>query len=165
MTAKSRSKRQVTFFVSYARSNNQLAGRFVQSLIEVLKPSKTYNYHLWSDTAILVGEQWQKEIANAIDNCDFGLLLLSPAFLGSQFIAESELPQFVGPGAKPSMPIMLAPIDLDRYDLQGLDASQIFRYKGLRFSDARSYAECNPKGRDEFVFSLFQKIEGRLGKM
>ncbi len=165
MTANSRPKRKVTFFVSYARSNNQLAGRFVQSLVEALKPSKTYDYQLWSDEAILVGEQWQKEIANAIDNCDFGLLLLSQAFLGSQFIGEHELPHFIGPSAKPSVPVMLAPIDLERYDLKGLEASQIFRYKGQRYREARSYSKCNPEGRDEFVFSLFQEIEGRLGKM
>jgi len=165
MTAKSPPKLQITFFVSYARSNNQLAGRFVQSLIEALKPSKTYEYQLWSDEAILVGEQWQKEIANAIDDCDFGLLLLSQAFLGSQFIGEHELPHFIGPSAKPSVPVMLAPIDLERYDLKGLEAEQIFRYKGQRFREARSYSECNSGGRDEFVFSLFQEIEKKLGKM
>jgi len=160
-----RAKRQrVTFFVSYARQNQRLAGEFIDSFNEVLNPSKAYEYHLWMDSAIPVGETWEEEIARALDDCDIGLLLLSPAFLGSRFISESELPRFVGQAAKPAVPVMLAPIDLALHDLQGLEANQIFRHMGKRYTEPRSYTECRTRvGRDEFLLSLFSAVESKLG--
>ncbi len=37
-------RRQVEFFVSYAHKNQQLAESFVDELMDMLRPSKTYEY-------------------------------------------------------------------------------------------------------------------------
>jgi len=55
---------------------------------------------------LVVGEEFERQILEAIGRCDFGLLLISPAFLGSKFITEKELPAFVS-GNKPSVLVML----------------------------------------------------------
>lgn len=52
----------------------------------MLAPSKKHEYELWQDTGLEVGEEWERQILDARDNCDFDLLLVSPAFLGSKFI-------------------------------------------------------------------------------
>lgn len=154
-------RKKITFFVSYAHSNKALAGSFLQKLREMLAPSKNHNYVLWQDTGLEVGEEWEKQILEARDNCDFGLLLVSPAFLGSNFITEKELPVFVS-GEKPSIPVMLQPVDFSKHDLKGLEKRQIFRLDYEGFKEPRAYGECRKGRRDTFVLELFRAIEDKL---
>jgi hypothetical protein len=154
-------RKKVTFFVSYAHSNKELAGSFLQKLREMLAPSKKHEYELWQDTGLEVGEEWEQQILGARDNCDFGLLLVSPAFLGSKFITEKELPIFVS-GEKPSIPVMLQPVDFSKHDLKGLEKRQIFRLDYEGFKEPRAYGECKKGRRDTFVLELFRTIENKL---
>lgn len=155
-------KKRVEFFVSYAHRNQQLAESFIEKLMDHLRPSKAYDYRLWMDAGIIIGEEWEKQIIEARDKCDFGLLLVSPPFLGSKFIGEKELPRFVGSHRTPSIPVMLQPVDLELHDLKGLEALQIFRFKGNRFKEPRAYGECKSNARDDFVLALFRDIERKL---
>lgn len=156
-------RKRVEFFVSYAHRNQQLAESFIDELMDMLRPSKAYEYVKWMDSAIVVGDQWQKQILDARDRCTFGLLLVSPAFLSSRFIGENELPHYVGEGRAASIPVMLSKVDFQLHDLKGLDELQIFRYSGRRYSEPRAYGECkNGNPRSEFVHSLFQSIEKKL---
>ncbi len=154
-------RKKVTFFVSYARSNKQLADSFLQKLREMLAPSKKHEYELWQDTGIEVGEEWEQQILSARDNCDFGLLLVRPAFLGSKFITEKELPIFVS-GEKPSIPVMLQRVDFSKHDLKGLEKRQIFLLDYEGFKEPRAYGECKQRRRDTFVLELFKTIENKL---
>ena len=133
----------------------------MQKLREMLAPSKNHEYVLWQDTGLEIGEDWEKQIIEARDNCDFGLLLVSPAFLGSRFITEKELPVYVS-GNKPSIPVMLQPVDFSRHDLKGLEKKQIFRLDYMGFKEPRAYAECKKSRRDTFVLELFRAIEDKL---
>ena len=155
-------RKRIEFFVSYAHRNQQLAESFITKLVDHLRPSKAYNYRLWMDPGIIIGEEWEKQIIEARDKCDFGLLLVSPAFLGSKFIGENELPHFVGNNRTPSIPVMLQPVDLELHDLRGLKALQIFRFTGQRFKEPRAYGECKNNARDAFVLALFRAIEQKL---
>jgi hypothetical protein len=153
-------KKRIKFFVSYAHRNNKLATEFVECLQEVLTPSKSYSYDYWKDKELTVGEKWDEQIQEAIDSCDIGLLLISPAFLSSNYITQNELPAFVN--GKPCVPVMLAKVDLERHDLKGLEARQIFRLNRDKFNSPRSYSELKNKRREDFIFELFQAIENKL---
>jgi len=119
---------------------------------------------LWRDSAIFVGELWDREIHDALDKCDLGLLLVSPAFLVSDYITREELPRFVGSETKPVIPIMLDWVDFDLHDLKGLEVHQVFQLEGSKVS--RAYADCpNDIYRRRFVEVLFPQIEGRLHKL
>lgn len=160
------SKKRIEFFVSYAHRNKRLAESLVDELMELLRPSKTYEYVMWMDSAIVLGNQWQKQILDARDRCAFGLLLVSPTFLSSTFIGENELPHYVGDTRAASIPVMLSKVDFQLHDLKGLEELQIFRFAGQRYTEPRSYGECksgNP--RKEFVFELFQAIEAKLAHL
>jgi hypothetical protein len=157
-------KKRINFFVSYSHKNRELALEFSEKLLDNLKPSKQFQYSVWSDNELVLGEEWEAQILSARDSCDLGLLLLSPAFLGSKFICDKELPHFIGSSRAQSVPVMLQPVDLNLHDLRGLDHLQIFRYQGPKFSRARAYGECKPKARDQFVLELFRKIEAKLSK-
>ncbi|MDR4484626.1 MAG: CHAT domain-containing protein, partial [Nitrospirales bacterium] len=106
----------ITIFVSYARPNRDLAMRFLKKFRKQMASSKQHHYTFWRDNDILVGEKWHEEIQHALGECDVGLVLLSPAFLGSQYIQDHELPKFVKGGDRPVIPVMLQPIDWERHD-------------------------------------------------
>lgn len=147
--------------VAYAHSNKELANSFLSKLKDMLAPSKKYEYVLWKDTRLLVGEEWENQIIEARDKCDLGLLLVSPAFLASKFISEKELPVFVS-GEKSSIPVMLQPVDFSRHDLKGLEKRQIFRLDFEGFKEPRAYGECKKQRRETFVLELFKAIEDKL---
>ena len=158
-------KQRIELFVSYARSNKNLAKRFLVRYREEVGASKRYDYIFWQDTDILVGEEWHETIGQALKRCDLGVLLISPAFLGSKYIEEKELPRFVGSGTKPLIPIMLQPVVFERHDLKGLKKHHIFRLEGDRFKSPKAYGECTGNQRDRFVQALFREVEERLDKL
>ena len=157
-------KNKITVFVSYARANRDLATRFLKKFKEQAAPSKLYQYVFWRDNDILVGEKWHEEIQVALAQCDVGLVLISPALLGSQYIQDHELPKFLKSGGKSVIPVLLQPIDLDRHDLKGLQRMQIFRLDRPRFASPKAYGECSGTQRDQFALELFRQVEARLDK-
>lgn len=110
---------------------------------------------------LIVGEDWDEQITEAITKCDMGLLLISPAFLASNYITKKELPSFVA-GAKPSVPVMLQPVDFELHDLKGLQKQQIFRFDYEGFKEPRAYGECKGQRRAAFALELFRQIEKKL---
>jgi hypothetical protein len=158
-------KKRISFFISYARANKELANRFLVKFQEQLTPSKNFEYKFWKDNEIKVGEKWHEEINRAIDNCRLGLFLVSPAFLGSQFIKKHELPKFIKSKSKAIIPIMLQPIDFERHDLKGLEKLQIFRLEGKHFQSPKAYGDCIGNQRERFVQELFKQVEDRMEKI
>ncbi len=90
-------KRTVRFFVSYSHEKDE--SRLVEDLLGRLRiefgASPRYEIDFWLDRKIGVDKEWHGEIQRAIADCDFGLLMVCPAFLGSKYITEEELPHFV----------------------------------------------------------------------
>lgn len=158
-------KKKVNIFLSYARANKELASKFLVKFKEQATPSKKYKYKFWADTDILVGENWNKEILAALDKCDIGLLLISPAFLGSQYINENELPRFVGKKKKSLIAVMLQPVDFERHDLKGFQKTQIFRLDRSRFRAPKAFGDCVGNQRDQFAQELFTQVEKKLDKI
>jgi len=156
---------KIHFFVSYAHTDDEYSSSFIDEFKEMSAPSEKYEYVFWQDTEILPGENWKEEIREALINCDLGLLLISPAFLGSNFIDAEELPKFAGGKAKPIIPIMLKMVNLKRHNLKGLDSNQIFRVKVEGVKKLKSFAQCSSSQRTEFVYELFDKVEIRLDKI
>lgn len=159
-------KKIIRFFISYAHVDEKDSCLFLESFKEMAGASKKYRYEFWQDTCILPGEKWKLTIQNALDECAMGILLISPAFLGSKFISEQEIPKFIGDNAKPLVPIMLKKINLSRHDLKGLEENQIFRLKkkGGDGLDLKSYAQCGSRQKYDFVYELFDRVETLLDK-
>lgn len=85
-----------TVFISYAHSDNEHSEpskRWLNRLHEYLQPLVMQNWiRTWSDTEIGIGEQWDKSIETQLLNANAAILLISPAFLNSKYIRNSELP-------------------------------------------------------------------------
>jgi WD40 repeat protein len=165
-TALKSGKRLVRFFVSYSHQEKTSIDKLLKLLSEEFGASKNYELDLWADGEIPVGERWHDQIQKAITNCDFGLLLISPAFLGSTYIDQHELPHFVGEGAeisrlKPVIPVGAVRVDFHRQDLKGLSEHQFFNPDNGRKFFAELTGEPARRG---YVHQLFLKIEHRLDR-
>src|ERR1043165_8246378 len=81
-------------FISYAHSDNENSDpskRWLDRLLEYLGAIKN-RINFWSDTDIEIGQQWDKSIQRQLRNANVAVLLISPAFLNSKYIRNSELP-------------------------------------------------------------------------
>jgi len=157
-------RKAIRLFVSHAHKDALLYEEFMELLADMLKPSRRYDFRFWTDRSLLVGENWHAGIAQAISQCDVGLLLVSPAFLGSEYIAEHELPKLLANPAKILLPVMLKKVNLHRHDLKGLEERQLFQLRA-RGNTYRSFALCGSKQKSEFVYELHEQLEQRLDKL
>lgn len=155
-------KRKVTLFVSYARANSSLAAKLLAALRQQTGPSKNYAYSFWADGDIEIGEDWHAEIRRAIKACDLGLLLISPSFLGSDYIERNELRELLA--TKPVIPVVLQRVSKN-HNLKGLQKKQLFGLKGTRIQPYKPYYDCTGPQRLRFAEQLYDGIEDRLRKL
>jgi WD40 repeat protein/uncharacterized protein YjbI with pentapeptide repeats len=139
----------VRYFVCYAHDDAPLKERLLRLLQPRLATAAGFRFKQWHDRDIILGENWRAQIEQAIADCDFGLLLVSNAFLCSDFIAREELPHFVAhdPFApapdKPVVPVAIESLVLDATtNLRGLERIQIyFDAKSRSFQQCRDRVE------------------------
>jgi hypothetical protein len=85
-----------TVFISYAHTDNESpepSKRWLNRLLEQLQPLVLQDkVKAWSDTQIEAGQLWDQSIKIQLQSAKAAVLLLSPAFLASKYIRNSELP-------------------------------------------------------------------------
>ncbi|MEM6455517.1 MAG: TIR domain-containing protein [Acidobacteriota bacterium] len=79
-------------FISYSRKDADWADRF-ETLLKPLARDRTVQ--LWRDDRMRPGVDWRAEIERGLAEADAGLLLVSPNFLASDFVMETELPRLL----------------------------------------------------------------------
>ena len=125
---------------------------------------RDFQFHLWKDDReIVVGQRWEDEIREGLKSCDAGLLLLSPSFLGSDYVTRVELPSFFADG-KLLLPVMLESVDPNLQDVRGLDDNQIFSFHDHGSRDGIAYTECAETQKRNFAKALFKQIVTTLKK-
>ncbi len=99
-------------FVSYSHADRDWLDRLRTNLIPYVRGE---NLDLWDDTKIAPGSDWAAEINQAIDKARVAVLLVSPDFLASDFVASVELPAILRRAGR-DLTIVWIPIRPSAYD-------------------------------------------------
>jgi tetratricopeptide (TPR) repeat protein len=105
-------------FVCYAQANNKPPGRWLDRLLEFLSPLvRQEDLAIWSDQQLEIGDEWNPEIQKQLGAAKVAVLLVSPAFLASKYIANSELPVLLRRRSEDGLailPVLLSPSLYDK---------------------------------------------------
>lgn len=162
MAAVATARRPIRGFMSYAHADLPLVERFRSLLAPRLAIDRTWAYEVWWDADILVGRRWEDEIRRALAACDFGLLLVTPAFLSREYIRTVELPALVEGTDKVVVPVGLQYVDFARSDLRGLEQHQIFRFQGPTHREPQWFASLRAENPARFCDELARQLTERL---
>lgn len=101
-------------FISYSHHDKAYLDRLMVHLKPLVKKGLI---DIWVDTKIKTGDQWQKEIENALAVSSISILLISADFMASDFIIDNELPPLLAKaevkGTK-ILPVILSPCRFSR---------------------------------------------------
>jgi len=97
-------------FISYAHVDKE---RWLDRFVEFFRPLvRQEDFTLCSDQDIKIGQNWHQHIQAHLNGAKVVVLLISPAFLASDYIANSELPVILKNAADHGVqifPILISP--------------------------------------------------------
>ncbi len=143
-------------FISYSHKDAE----WLQKIKIHLKSLPNKNKILiWDDTKIEAGEMWRSEIAESLDGAKVALLLVSPNFLASDFIAEHELPKILEASKKEGLKILWVCVSWCNFDV-----TEIANYQATNdpATPLDKMEELSPPDLNKFLTNLCKLIAKKL---
>lgn len=97
-------------------SYNHIDKKWLERLRTMVMPLVRDNkIDLWDDTRIQAGTEWREEIEKALLSAKVAVLLVSPDYLASEFIAKHELPPLLDASHNDDLTIIWIPVRASMY--------------------------------------------------
>lgn len=106
---------QPSIFISYSHRNSEWLEKI---LIHLAPLKRKLGLRIFSDKEIQTDEAWRARIQSEIEHCASAVLLISPDFLASDFIANHELPRLFGRRESKNIQIFMIFLDHCAYKLE-----------------------------------------------
>lgn len=100
-------------FISYAHKKNDQ--KWLDSLLGYMAFLKRQGVEIWTDRDIKPGDEWHSEIQSALLKAKVAVLLVTPAFLASTYIANHELPNILQAAKSEGLVIFWIPVEPSGY--------------------------------------------------
>jgi C-terminal of Roc, COR, domain/TIR domain len=131
-------KRTIKLFFSYAHRDQDYFDVFQREFTELLDNSHKYKFINFDDRKLILGKNWNQRLEQEVKECDLGILLISAAFLNSDYIHEKELGAMLEKLATETKfvvcPIYFKSFDFEEFDF--LKKFQFFKPNGAKYEQA-----------------------------
>jgi hypothetical protein len=125
---------QIKIFVSYSHEDELYFDLLLKGIKKHSK-SLNFNWDVWEDTKLPIGEEWHDFIQEKVACCDVAMLMISANFFNSDYINQYELENFLRRKSTKNdiiiFPILIDPCFFDKASL--ISDINIFRAKGSRY--------------------------------
>jgi O-acetyl-ADP-ribose deacetylase (regulator of RNase III) len=140
-------------FISYAHRD----AAWLDQLQTMLKPLvRTSGIAAWDDGSIRAGTKYRDEIAAALQSACVAILLVSPNFLASDFIAENELPRLLAAAQNNELTILCVHVSASLYAETDLETYQAAN------DPKRPLDTLSPAEQNQQLVSICQEIKTAL---
>jgi len=137
-------------FISYSHKDKV----WLEKLQTMLRPlMRNQTIFVWDDTKIQAGAKWKAEIEQALARASVAVLMVSPDFLASDFIADHELPPLLDAALKEGVKIIWIPISYCLYK-----KTEIGEYQAVHHPD-KPLDSLNPADLNEALVKICEAIE------
>jgi hypothetical protein len=142
-------------FISYSHKDKE----WLEKLTTMLKPLvRNQTINVWDDTKIKAGSQWKDEINKALAAAKIAVLIVSPNFLASDFIAEHELPPLLQVAEQDGLTIIWVYISSCLYK-----ETEIGNYQAAH-NISRPLKGLSEAELDDVLVDICQKIKALIGE-
>lgn len=140
-------------FISYSHKDRKR----LEQLQTHLKPFvRGRKFSVWDDTKIKSGDEWRGEIKKAIASAAVAVLLVSPDFLASDFIAERELPPLLDAAQNEGLRILWVAVRHSSYE-----ETEIERYQCVN-DPTRPLVSIPSAGREKEIIKICKEIKAAV---
>jgi uncharacterized protein YegL len=137
-------------FISYSHTDR----KWLQALQTHLRPYlRRAMIAVWDDTQIRAGTVWRESVENALASAKVAVLLVSPDFLASGFIAECEFPPLLEAARNEGVTILWVPVRFSSFDITPIGAYQ------AAHSPERPLASLSSAERDKALVKICEVIQ------
>ena len=140
-------------FISYSHKDRE----WLELLQTMLKPLVRKNsVSVWDDAKIKAGAKWKEEIQRALWEAKVAVLLVSPHFIGSDFIAKHELPPLLEAARKHGVVILWVYLSSCLYE-----ETEIKDYQAAH-DISKPLNSLTPAEQDHVLAQVCRKIKGAV---